>query len=142
MAPALPPAYRQLDREGTHPHTVVSIVVSCDAQAVEAFFRKQYKRKPKSLGAADAAAEEMFILENGDELTAEEQDVAQAAEADAAEESHGIPVAQLVKDKAAIKTMKEQAIEDMEQRGIYLSDQEQKMALGVLPKVRTFIFFR
>ncbi|KAL1724695.1 hypothetical protein EV714DRAFT_170969, partial [Schizophyllum commune] len=108
---------------------------SCDAQAVEAFFRKQYKRKPKSLGAADAAAEEMFILENGDELTAEEQDVAQAAEADAAEESHGIPVAQLVKDKAAVKTMKEQAIDDMKQRGIYLSDQEQKMALGVLPKI-------
>ncbi|KAL1743062.1 hypothetical protein HDZ31DRAFT_41814, partial [Schizophyllum fasciatum] len=61
--------------------------------------------------------------------------VAQQVEADVAEEEVGVPKAQLAQDKAAVKSVKDLAIADMERRGVFLTDTEQKMALGIMPKV-------
>ncbi|KAJ7504698.1 hypothetical protein B0H11DRAFT_2221432 [Mycena galericulata] len=113
------------------------------AQAFISFLFKQYKRKKVGCGtkwkrvrgappAADPVEEEL-VLDEDNGLSPEERELAQTlidieneAPMDTGEQAH---------DDAVIKSTRDRAISDMRLRGVMITDEQNKTALGMYPKV-------
>jgi hypothetical protein len=111
------------------------------------FFWRVYKRKKvvkvgtgtrRTRGAAAAVADvqtavEDVVIEEGDELTPEEEDIANALQ----EEQCETPAddGQQVHDEKIVQTLKVRAIADMARKGIKITPAQNKAAIGILPKV-------
>ncbi|TRM65129.1 hypothetical protein BD626DRAFT_400153, partial [Schizophyllum amplum] len=106
-------------------------------QAVLSFFYKQYKRKKRVRGAnavpLTPEQEEEEQLEHA--ATPEEDELADAMAADAAEEAASVPAARLEDDAHQTNTVRDQAIREMCAKGVTFSASQEKQALGVMPKV-------
>jgi hypothetical protein len=111
------------------------------------FFWRVYKRKEvvkvgtgtrRTHGAAAAVADvqtavEDVVIEEGDELTPEEEDIVNALQ----EEQCETPAddGQQVHDEKIVQTLKVCAIADMARKGIKITPAQNKAAISILPKV-------
>jgi hypothetical protein len=126
-------------------------------QAVIAFFFKEYKRKKTAKVARGAkrkrsngsgpeevvCSEVEVVVEEGNTVNAEEDELADALEGDAAEargsEGGDEGSAQDAHDRAVANTIKAKATRDMAARNIFLDEAEASSALSLFPKVNAFI---
>jgi hypothetical protein len=111
------------------------------------FFWKVYVRKKvvkvgkgtKRKRGVDAVISEIqtavddVVVNEGDDLTPEEEEIAAAIE----DENDGVPAdnGQQVHDEKVIQTLKVRAIADMANRGIKITPEQNKVAVGIFPKV-------
>lgn len=75
------------------------------------------------------------VVDEGDELTPEEEEIAAAIQEDAAD----VPVdnGQEVHDEKVVQTLKVRAIADMVKKKIKITPEQHWEAIGILPKVCT-----
>lgn len=115
------------------------------------FFFKQYKHKKvvtvaagtkrkrpgTTTQAATSAADEEFVMDAGEDLSPEEQEIAMTLE----ENDNETPLeddGQEAHDKKVVNTLRLKAIREMSAQGVIVSNTESKEAEGVLPKVLSF----
>lgn len=111
---------------------------------VISFFFKQYKRKKKvKITTAERkgvppTAEE-HIVEDGDNLTPDEEEIADALADDGALMSATADDDQVSHDKKVVETLRARAIREMQdQYGVRLLNAEDQEALGIFPKACIF----
>jgi hypothetical protein len=80
----------------------------------------------------DSEEDQEFILEPGETLSPEEEEVAQLLEDDEVPADAG----QAAHDEKVVKTLRDQAVDQMRAKGISITPAQNKAALGVFPKVR------
>lgn len=78
---------------------------------------------------------EDVVTEESDELTPEEEQVAEVLDEEALETP--IDDGQQVHDNKVVQTLKVRAVTEMARRGIHISPAENKTAVGIFPKVDT-----
>lgn len=123
-------------------------------QSFLTFFFKQYKRtktvkvtakskRKRGHTAGEGAAQtpsdpnlvNVTIVAAGDALDADEDELAKLAEEDDGEERDD-DGGQEAHDKEVVSAVRKKATADMAAKGVFIAADEEKMALGVFPKVR------
>ncbi|KAL6298463.1 hypothetical protein BKA93DRAFT_744076 [Sparassis latifolia] len=122
-------------------------ICSLIAKIFISFFFKQYKRKKTvtvtagtkrkrnqgcTATALVAEQDERTVLEEGDILSPEDDELAQVLEE---EDSQLEDDGQAIHDQRIVKTLRERAINEMARKGVVISDRDAKEALGIFPKV-------
>ena len=111
------------------------------------FFWRVYKHKKvvkvstgtrRARGAVVAIADVQtavkdVVIEEGDDLTPEEENITNALQEDESETSPDN--GQQLHDKKIVQTLKVHAVTDMARKGIKITPAQNKAAIGILPKV-------
>lgn len=112
----------------------VMITIATTTDSTSRRRRGQGRAGPASSTVVSDDVSDEFVLESGEPLSAEEQEIAAVLEENDAEE--GVDESgQEEHDKKIVETLRMKAVRDMAERNITILAAEQKEAEGIFPKV-------